>query len=177
MRLIDKISAKKLKDLYWQRKMSSPEISKAYHCFPEAIRDLLRKYGIRIRTKSKARRLFYNINVPKKELKKLYLEKKISSVEIARKFKCSTGLIGNRLKEYKIPIRTIQEALSLSNTPKYPRDNFSGNLEEKSYLIGFRRGDLYARQARSRTITIFMSSSKESQFKLFENLFSRYGHI
>lgn len=171
------ISKKELKNLYLHRKLSSPEIAKIYHCSPNAIRDLLRKFRIKVRTKSEAIRLRYNINIPKKELKKLYLEKKVSSAEIARKFKCSTGLIGNRLKEYKIPIRTVQEALSLSNTPKYPRDNFSGNPEEKSYLIGFRQGDLYARQARARTITVFMSSSKESQLKLFENLFSRYGHI
>jgi len=177
MQLIDKISPEKLKELYWQRKMSSPKIAKIYGYTPVYIRALLRKYGIKIRTKSEAKRLFYNINIPKKELKRLYLEKKISSTEIARKFKCSPRVIRNRLREYKIPVRSIQEALPLSNVPKYPRHNFSGDLKEKAYLIGFRRGDLYARQVRSRTIAVEMSSSKKTQHELFEKLFSKYGHI
>jgi len=115
------ISKEKLKKLYLGSKMSSLEIAKIYHCSPNSIRCLLRKYKIRIRPKSEARRLFYNINIPKKELKEMYLEKKISSVEIAKRFKCNPGLVRNRLREYKIPIRSIQKALPLSNTPEYPR--------------------------------------------------------
>lgn len=177
MKIIDKLPAKKLKELYWRKKMSSPEIAKIHHTTPEYIRTLLRKYKIGIRTKSEAKRFFYNINIPKKELEKLYLEKKMSSTEIAKKFKCSPGLIRNRFREHKIPIRSIQEALPLSNIPKYPRHNFSGDLEEKAYLIGFRLGDLYARQARSRTIEVDMGSTKPNQIRLFESLFSKYGHV
>ena len=177
MRLIDKISAKKLKELYWQRKMSSPEISKIYNRAPGYIRGLLRKYRIRVRTKSEAKRLLFKVVVPKKELREFYLKEKLSSPKISKKFGCSPGLIRNRLREYKIPIRSIQEALPLSNIPKYPRHNFSGDLEEKAYLIGFRLGDLHAYQARSRTILVFMSSSKRAQHKLFKNLFLKYGHI
>ena len=177
MRIIDKFPAEKLKELYWQRKMSSPEIAKIYSYTPEYIRDLLRKYKIRIRTKSEANRLLFKIVVPKKELREFYLKEKLSSPKIAKKFGCSPGFIRNRLREYKIPVRSIQEALPLSNVPKYPRRDFSKNAEEKAYLIGFRRGDLYARQVRSRTIVVSMSSSKNSQLKLFRNLFSKYGHI
>jgi intein-encoded DNA endonuclease-like protein len=171
------ISKKELKNLYVDRRMSSPEIAKIYHCSPVVIRYWLRKYGIKIRTKSEANRLLYNINIPKKDLKKLYLEKKMSSPEIARKFKYSPGLVRNRLREYKIPIRSLQEALLLSNTPKYPRHNFSGSLEEKAYLIGFRRGDLYVYRDSQRSVIVSMESSKVAQIKLFENLFSKYGHI
>ncbi len=177
MRSIDEISAGKLRELYWHRRMSSPDIAKIYHITPEYTRAFLRECGIKIRTKSEAKRLFYNINISEKELERLYLEKKVSSPEIARKFKCSPGLIRNRLREYKIPLRPIQEALPLSNTPKYPRHNFSEDLEEKAYLIGFRLGDLYVYQARPRTIVISMSSTKYNQIKLFESLFSKYGHI
>lgn len=56
MRLIDKVLPKKLKELYWQRKMSSPEIAKVYHTDQSYIRDLLRKYGIKIRTGSEAKK-------------------------------------------------------------------------------------------------------------------------
>jgi len=177
MRLIDEVSPKKLKELYWQRKMSSPEIAKIYHCTPGYIRDLLRKYKIRIRTKSEAKRLLFKVVVPKKELREFYLKEKLSSPKISKKFGCSPGFIRNRFREYKIPVRSIQEALPLSNTPKYPRSDFSRDLEEKAYLIGFRCGDLYARQVRSRTIAVDMSSSKKAQLELFEELFSKYGHI
>ncbi len=177
MRVIDEISPKKLRDLYLERKMSSPEISKIYNRAPGYIRGLLRKCRIRIRTKSEAKRLLFKVVVPKKELREFYLKEKLSSPKISKKFGCSPGLIRNRLREYKIPIRSIQEALPLSNIPKYPRYNFSGDLEEKAYLIGFRLGDLHAYQVRSRTINVSMSSSKKAQLKLFRNLFLKYGHI
>lgn len=157
--------------------MSSPEITKIYSCTPEYIRYLLRKYKIGIRTKSEAKRLFYNINIPKRDLKRWYLTNKISSPKIANKLKCSPGLVRNRLREYKIPIRSLQEALLLSNTPKYPRHNFSDDLEEKAYLIGFRLGDLHVYQTSPRSIVVSMSSSKKAQHKLFKNLFLKYGHI
>jgi len=177
MRLIDKILPKKLKELYWYCKMSSPEIAKIYHCSPNTIRRLLRQYDIKVRTKSEAKRLLFNINIPKKELKKLYLEKKLSSVDIAKKFKCNPGLIRSRLREYKLPARSHYEAHLLCNQPHYERRDFSGDLKEKAYLIGFRKGDLYATQARPRTIVVSMSSSKFAQIRLFKNLFLKYGHI
>ena len=177
MRIVDEISPKKLKELYWERNMSSPEIAKIYKCTPEYVRDLFKKYGVRTRTKSEAKRLFYNISIPKKTLKILYLKKMLSSVDIAKEFKRSPGLVRNRLREYKIPIRTHYEAHLLCNQPRYERHDFDGGLEEKAYLIGFRRGDLYVYQARPRTIVVSMSSTKSAQLNLFQNLFSKYGHI
>ena len=177
MRLIDKVSPKKLEKLYWQRKMSSPEIAKVYQRSPEYIRELLRKYKIRIRTKREARQLFSRISIPKKELKRLYLKEKLSSTKIAKKFKCGPTTIKNKLKAYNIPIRSCKEAHLLCNLPKYRRHDFSGNLEEKAYLIGFRRGDLYVYRDSPRNIIVSMESSRIAQIKLFENLFLKYGHI
>lgn len=171
------ISKKELKKSYLEQKMSSPEIAKIYHCSPCTIRDLLRKYKIRVRTKSEAIQLLYNINISKKELKKLYLEKKMSSPEIAEKFNCSPTYVRDKLKEFNIPIRSLQEALFLSNKPHYKRYDFGGNLEEKAYLIGFRTGDLHAYPTSSRSIIVSMNSSKQAQIKLFEKLFSKYGHV
>ncbi|PIV10238.1 MAG: hypothetical protein COS49_01500 [Candidatus Portnoybacteria bacterium CG03_land_8_20_14_0_80_41_10] len=159
--------------------MSSPEIAKIYRCRPEYVRHLLRKYNIRIRTKSEARRLLFNINIPKKELEELYLKEKLSSPGIAGKFNCSPGFVRNELRRHRIPIRTIQEALPLSNKPIYPRYNFSGNLEEEAYLIGLRKGDLYihsANQANS-TILVNTNSSKPEMIKLLIQIFSPYGHV
>ena len=177
MQLTDEISPKKLKDLYWRRKMSSPEIAKIYGYTPVYTRALLRKYGIKIRTKSEAGKLLYNIDIPKKESKRLYLKEKLSSTQIAKKFNCSPTTIKDKLREYNIPIRSCKEAHLLCNLPKYKRHNFSGNLEEKAYLIGFRKGDLCVYQARSRTIVVSMGSTNPAQLNLFKNLFSKYGHI
>lgn len=173
------VSKKELIRLYSERRMSSPEIAKVYRCSPRTIRALLKQYGIKIRTKSEAIRLFYDINVPKKELKKLYLEKKISSTDIAKKFKCNPGLIINRLREYKIPIRSIQEAHLLCNKPKYPQYDFSGDLEEKAYLMGFRQGDLnaYKRSEKSASIFIQGASTKQAFHEVVEQSFVSYGRI
>lgn len=174
-----KITPNKLRKLYQVRKISSPEIAKIYQCRPEYIRHLLRKFKIRIRTKSEARRLLSNINIPRKELEKLYLKEKLSSPKIAKKFNCSPGFVRNELKKHKIPIRTIQEALPLSNKPKYPQYNFNGNLEEKAYFIGFRIGDLhvYSTSEISPTVFIHTNSTKPDFIQLIEHLFSPYGHI
>lgn len=179
MKVSDNLPSKVLKELYWDRKMSSPEIAKLYQCSAPYIRELLIKYNIRARTRSEARRLLYNINIPKKELKKLYLEKKMSSSDIAKRFKCSPPLIRDRLREYKIPIRSIQEALSLSNKAKYPQYDFSGNLEEKAYLTGFAKGDLHVKTRTENSPTIFINvgSTKPDLIRIVEQSFSSYGHI
>jgi len=179
MKIVKNASFKILKNLYLQQKKSSPEIAKIFDCRPEYIRMLLRKYGIKIRSKSEAKRLFYNIIIGKKELRKLYIKDKISSIKIAKKFHCDSSLIRRRLKEYKIPIRSIREALPLSNLPKYKQYNFSGNSEEKAYLIGFSRGDLhvYSRSANSSSIFINVGSTKTDLIKIVEQSFSSHGHI
>jgi len=37
MRIIDKLPAKKLKELYWQRKMSLRKIAEIYQCYQATI--------------------------------------------------------------------------------------------------------------------------------------------
>ena len=44
------------------------------------------------------------------ELIRLYVEQKLSSIEIAEIFNCSSLIVINRLKEYGIEVRTISEA-------------------------------------------------------------------
>lgn len=172
------ISKSELQRLYEKQKISSPVIAELYNTRPEKIRRLLRKYEIRIRTKSEATKLRIGVNIPKNELKELYLNKKLSTYEIATKYNCSPSLIRKRLKEYDIKSRTVREAKALTK-PKYPRKDFSGNLDEKAYLIGFRLGDLHVRQRNpfSPTIIINSTSTKIEQIELIKNLFLSYGHI
>ncbi len=173
------IPKKELKRLYVEQEKSSNDIARIYSCSPSTVRRLLRECGLKVRTKSEARRLLFNIHIPKKELKNLYLGKKLSSPKIARNHKCSPGFIRNRLREYKIPIRPLQEALPLSNRPKHPQCNFNGNPEKKAYLMGFRQGDLHARVASKNSSTIFINvgSTKPELIKIVEQSFSPYGHI
>jgi len=177
--LSKKLTKDKLQKLYEACRLSSPKIAKIYKCDPKSIRDLLKKYSIKIRTKSEARQLLFNINISRNDLKKLYLGEKLSSFKIAKKYNCSPGFIRNKLREYKISVRTIQEALPLSNKPIYPRYNFNGDLKEKAYLIGLRKGDLHIRSVNEANSTIIAntSSSKSEMIDLLTKTFISYGHI
>ncbi len=83
-----------------------------------------------------------------------------------------------RLEEYEIKTRTIQEGKALTK-PKYKRTNFDGTPEEKAYLIGFRLGDLCVRKTHpnSPTIRVSTNSTKTEQIQLVQKLFHKYGHV
>jgi len=83
-----------------------------------------------------------------------------------------------RLRVFKIKTRSIQEGKALTK-PRYPRKNFYGNKQDKSYLIGFRLGDLYVRKAHlnSPTIQINLNSTRSEQVELMKNLFAPFGHV
>jgi len=176
---INKITAKNLREMYIERKMSSPEIGQIYHCRPEYIRYLLRKYKIKIRTKSEALWLQRGVLISKATLRKLYQKEKMSAREIAEKLRCGQTTIINRLKQYNIPIRTTQEAHVLAAQPTYKRTDFNGNLTEKAYLIGFRLGDLHVSRTNqySSIIRVNTNSTQPEQIQLVEQLFSPYGYI
>lgn len=178
MELIDKISPKKLKKLYWNRKMSSPEIAKIYRCDPKYVRALLKKYRVRVRTKSEARNILIGVKIPKKKLRRLYLDKKLTTYEIAKKFKCCQRTIYKRLLEYGVTIRSPKESKSLLS-PRFPQKDFNGNLEEKAYLIGFSAGDLHVRTTSETSPTIFINtgSTKPEFLQIVKQLFSAYGHV
>lgn len=118
------------------------------------------------------------LKTDKSELNKLYSVKKLGSYEIARLLHCSQSLIMKRLREYGIKTRGIQEAKALTK-PRFIRNDFSGDMTEKAYLIGFRLGDLHVLKTHpnSPTIQVRTNSTKEEQLLLFEKLFSQYGYV
>lgn len=172
------IPKKDLKNLYLKREMSSPKIAKIYKCGSLTIRRLLRKYKIKVRTLAEAAYISKGIDIPKEDLRKLYREKKMTIYEIAKKFNCSHGVILERMRKYNIPTRSLVEVMHARGS-LYKRKNFSNNLEEKAYLIGFRLGDLHVhlRSNTTPTIEISTSSAKLEQIQLMEQLFSHYGHV
>lgn len=168
------ISKDDLRRLYLHEKLSSSQIAKTYNCTSCCIRDKFRKFKIPIRSISEAIMIDRGINISKNELRKLYLQDKLSTLKIAKVHRCCDEAIRWRLHKFDIPVRSKFEANRI-----YLTNDFNGSLGEKSYLIGFRIGDLWVGLIRenSQTIVVRCSSTKKEQINLISNLFSSYGHI
>jgi len=108
-------------------------------------------------------------------LKKAYLKDGLSTWAIEKKYGFSRSTVYTSLKKFNIQPRTIAQSHI-----KYTRVDFSGNLEEKAYMIGFAIGDLRVRnhnKERSETISIACGSTKKAQIDLIEDLFKKYGRV
>jgi DNA-directed RNA polymerase subunit M/transcription elongation factor TFIIS len=53
---------------------------------------------------------------------------------------------------------------------------FSGDLKEKSYLLGLRTGDLHAR-SHYQKVQVEMTSTKQEQLKMFRTIFEKYAKV
>ena len=112
-------------------------------------------------------------NISKKELEALYLKEKLSCSKIARIYKVNNVTVFNKLKSYGIQTRKYIEA-----NIKYIKKEFDGNEEIKSYMIGFRLGDLNVNSLRKEaTVVVKSSTTKEDQVKLIKSVYGSYGHF
>ena len=157
-----------LKKLYRQKKLSIEKIGKLYRCSHATILNIMKLYKLERRSQLGTRK---PIIVPEEALNKLYSERKLSQAQIAKKMKCSRCAIEKLMKKYDIKPRTLSEAQM-----KYPKHNFSGDLVEKAYLIGFRLGDLWTAPAKLQ-IAVSCSTSRPEQVKLIRTLFQKYTKI
>lgn len=164
-----RISEKSLRSFYGEQKLSIRRLSKVYGCGATTIQRRLHEYKFKVRPS-----MSIKINIPKDRVKLFYEKQKRPSAEIARIFSCNYATILNRLKEYNIKTRDICESHI-----KYPKKDFSGNLIEKAYLIGFRLGDLHVRryEKRGKVISIECASTHLEQISLIRNLFKNYGYV
>jgi len=164
-----KISEKEFKKLYENDKMSTFQIAERFGCCQATVWKMLKKFDITPRLSGAKR-----VNIPKNKLYDLYINKKLSTWKIEKKLKISRSTIHRKLKEYKIPIRDLATA-----NMKYEKLNFSEDLIEKAYLIGFRIGDLRVRKKypNSRTIYVGCGSTILEQIYLLEELFNKYGRV
>ena len=89
-------------------------------------------------------------------------------------YKCDDEVVRERLHRFNIPTRSRYETSTV-----YKKTDFSGNAEEKAYLIGFRLGDLHVQKIRknSKTICVRSSTTKEVQVILIKNMFLEYGGV
>lgn len=114
------------------------------------------------------------INFSREELEDLYINQRLSTWKIAEILHYARSTIYSKIIKFEIPIRNRAEAHIL-----YSRKNFSENLIEKAYLIGFRIGDLRVRKfyKNSETIKLDCASTKVEQISLLKKLFFPYGRV
>jgi len=162
------ISKEELKDLYLNKKLTTFQIADKFRCCQATIWKRLREFKIEARLPGIRR-----VNIPNHVLKKLYLKEKLSSWKIEKKLGIPRSTVHRKLKEAGI----IKDRATAHIV--YQRNNFSGNLVEKAYLIGFRIGDLGVRRIwpNSKTITVASGSTIQEQINLIKRLFRGYGKI
>ncbi len=115
------------------------------------------------------------IGLTKVFLEEAYVKQGLSTWAIEKKFGISRSRVHASLRRHGIPTRTIAQSHI-----RYKRTDFSGNLLEKAYLLGFAIGDLRVRNhngAHSMTISIGCDSTKPAQITLVRQLFSKYGRV
>lgn len=157
-----------LRQLYYQKKLSTDKIAKLYHCSHATILNIMKIYKLKRRSRLGLRK---HVVIPKKTLRNLYEKQKLSQVKIARRIQCSICAIQKLMKKYNIKSRSLSEAQM-----KHPKKNFGGELIEKAYLIGFRLGDLRVIPAKLQ-IQVDCSTTVQEQTNLIKDLFRKYTKI
>ncbi len=185
------LSKRKLEELYVKQELSCRKIGKLLGYDHTTVSRALKRYGLKLRSKSEEGKLIKHsikYKISKGRLKELYWGKNLSPYQIAKKFNCSPSCIFYKMKKYGIPLRKLKEAIELSiprrsktlarSIIKYERKDFNGPGADKAYLIGFRLGDLHVRKNKyGETIYVSSATSKQEQLDLMELLFSGHGKI
>lgn len=114
------------------------------------------------------------IPISKRLLQRLYVKDNLTPVKIGERLGCSFKTIRNRLKEYDISFKDPAYA-----RVRYPKKDFSGSLAKKSYIIGFRIGDLnvYRKSLNSYTIVVRCHTTQKQQVILIRSLFESFGKV
>lgn len=161
-----KFTKNQLRNLYWNKKISLSQIGKQFHCQGTNILYWLKKFKI------KRRPVYWKnkVDISKRVLKDLYLNKKMSSLEIAEKLGAvNARTIRKKLQKFGIPRRSLSEAL----TRKLKRP-FSSDWNEKAYFLGLRTGDFYAK-CPHKSVRIQTTTTHLAQVNLLKNAFRNYG--
>ncbi|MFB6192858.1 MAG: hypothetical protein ABEK00_01270, partial [Candidatus Nanohaloarchaea archaeon] len=134
-----------LREFYIKEEMSSNEIAEKYGCSKRTILKRLREYDIPRRSSGPKRR----DDITKEKLEKLYVVEELSTRDIAEKLDTGRSTVYSKLKKFDIPTRDISESHI-----KYERKDFSGDSEERNYMLGFCIGDLRTRKVGKKSKTI-----------------------
>ena len=98
------------------------------------------------------------------ELLRLYLEEGLALQAVAERCGCSMTTLWRRLTAAGVKCRPG------GSEPKFARRDFSGDLCEMAYLIGFRIGDLNV-ELHGHTVVVKCTSTQREQIDLFRVLF------
>lgn len=109
MRSKIRVSEEKLRQLYWESKLSLFEIASQLNCSPGAVAYRMRKYGISRRISGPKR-----IRVRKGILSYLYQTRGLSAEKIGRIYHCDQTAILRALRKCEIPIRHPKKPIFIS---------------------------------------------------------------
>ena len=165
-RRITEIPEAELVRLYCDQRLSALDIARQLGWSAASIENRLEQLGI-------PRRLPWAHNAVDcaiEKITRLYIDDGLSLNAVAARLGCSERTVRRKLAEAGVARRED------GSEPRYARADFSGNLVEKAYLIGFRIGDLHV-ATHGRSIVIKCTSTRDEQIALFRTLFERYGHV
>ncbi|KKP81266.1 MAG: hypothetical protein UR81_C0003G0007 [Candidatus Levybacteria bacterium GW2011_GWB1_35_5] len=168
MHLKINISKNQLENYYLEKKLSTDAIAKIFNCNHVTVINYLKRFGIPRRPRLGNRQ---PVSTSREVLHDLYWNKKLSHKQIAEKLGHSRYGIQRWMKIYGIKSRDLSTIFT-----KYPKSDFSNNLNEKAYLIGFRLGDLNVYKV-NRLIQVRCSTTILEQADLMKNLFKKYGNV
>ncbi len=102
------------------------------------------------------------------QLKDFYINKQKSSREISDIFKCSEHKINYWISKYKIPKRTISEAIYIKNNPKGDPFKFCPpKTLEEAKLFGLGLGIYWGEGNKANKNTVKIGNSNPSLIKIF----------
>ena len=106
------ISENELRSMYYNKKMSAPEIGREIGVTGVTVRNWMKSYGIERRTNSESR-LLQSLPVPisKEELEIMYRDEGMSMCKIAEEMGFSYSTVNKLIKKYNIYVRSLSESL------------------------------------------------------------------
>jgi len=113
-----KPSKNEMHNLYVRERKGAPDIARELGVSQPTVLNLLREYNIQVRTNREAH-LATATEVPSEEqLRKLYIDDRLSTVEIGKKLGVTSGTICHWLRDYEIKRRGFSEAQLPTNVNK-----------------------------------------------------------
>lgn len=107
----------------------------------------------------------------KETLRNLYWKKRLSIQKIRNLYGKGSGTVQDLMRSQGVKTRTLSQAMT-----RYMTKPFSGDANERAYLLGFRVGDLFATR-HGHNVRAKVSTTHPAMIELFRKLFARYSHV
>lgn len=169
-----------LRELYVNQGLTMTEIAERFGVGASSVRRRLDEMGVVSRARGpKGSRILPHHELTEADLREMYLEQKLSIPQIAEMSGWGRETVRLRMIEYGIPIRSFSAAHVVQHGTYDEFRDFDGDTVERSYMLGFRLGDLHVRyqHEHSEVIRLACTSSKPEQIALIETVYGRYGHV